>query len=655
VNLAETGIKESAQEEKTAITSTFAKYVSKKDTSAISARAKALRQVLDNRAKRPSWVRGLMWNDIDLGISRAALWTENASPLPSVPIDEFRNVEAIDTIFKNPDLFKIVTPIKISRFKELLSSHPNQPFVDSVIYGLSHGFWPFAHTRYGVYPTTVNDSGAPPKTIEQADFLRKQIQTESDADRYSPPFGPQLLPGMYCTPILAVPRKGKLRLCNHHSHGEFALNSMIKRDDIAGVKLDGIRELGESLRLFRHQHGDEPLVIFKSDVKAAYRRMPLHYLWQIKQVLSFEGLYRVDRVACFGSRSSQIIFMAFMSLVTWIAIYVYLIAHLKDYVDDVFSFERADRVLYYPPYQTHYPAKQTRLLLLWDELGIPHDKEKQEFGPTLRVIGLDIDPNAMTVSMDIDSRNELIQLIRTFAVAGKKRTLKEFQRVAGHVNWALNVFPLLKPGLSAVYSKTAGKDRDLASIRVNSVVVYELSWVTRRIISSSGVHFLKSVEWDPRSAESHALSAFTDASGIGLGFFIPCLKLAFQCRLPSVSASEHIFFFEALAVCSVFHYFAKIIPSRNCRRLVVYSDSTNTVDIFNSLHASAPHNLILMSAMNVVLDHEIDYGVIHVRGVDNPIADAVSRFKNDLAVSLCPGLVIRSFEPPQDALGAVSG
>ena len=57
--------------------------------------------------------------------------------------------------------------------------------------------------------------------------------------------------------------------------------------------------------------------------------------------------------------------------------------------------------------------------------------------------------------------------------------------------------------------------------------------------------------------------------------------------------------------------------------------------------------------MNVVLDHDIDFRVLHVRGVDNPVADAISRFKNDLAVSLCPGLVIRSFEPPRDALGVV--
>jgi hypothetical protein len=104
----------------------------------------------------------------------------------------------------------------------------------------------------------------------------------------------------------------------------------------------------------------------------------------------------------------------------WIAIYIYSITHLKDYVDNVFSFELADQTLYYPPHQSHYPAKHTHLLNLWEELGIPHDKEKQEFRPTLCVISLDIDPNAMTVTMDIKAHNELIRLIKTFAIARKK-------------------------------------------------------------------------------------------------------------------------------------------------------------------------------------------------------------------------------------------
>ena len=169
--------------------------------------------------------------------------------------------------------------------------------------------------------------------------------------------------------------------------------------------------------------------------------------------------------------------MVFMGLVTWITIYVYHIAHLKVYMDDTFSFKVASNSTYYEPYRSFFPSKQTQLLHLWDELGILHEKEKQEFGLVLCIISFQVDPNAMTVTMDHNSRKELLTLICNFAIAGKKCTLKEFQHITGHINWALNVFPLLRPGLSAVYAKTAGKERELATIRVNATVACELAWV----------------------------------------------------------------------------------------------------------------------------------------------------------------------------------
>jgi hypothetical protein len=114
---------------------------------------------------------------------------------------------------------------------------------------------------------------------------------------------------------------------------------------------------------------------------------------------------------------------------------------------------------------------------------------------------------------------------------------------------------------------------------------------------------------------------------------------------------EKHFFFKALAVCSAFHSAALLIESPHC--LVIYSDNTNTINIFNTLCASALYNQLLISAMNVVLDHNIYFWVLHVCGIDNPIANTILHFKNDLAVSLCSGLVIQSFEPPHDALGVI--
>ena len=168
--------------------------------------------------------------------------------------------------------------------------HPNPSFVRSVCVGLREGFWPFANTHHKDWPVTWDNSDRPPKTEGECQFLSSQIDKEVGVGRYSEPFGPDLYPGMYSMPIHAVPKPGSNKFClvTDHSAGKFALNSMISRDDIAGVTLDNVQDLGNGLRVFRHSCPHAQLNLWKADVAEAYRHMPMHPLWQIKQVVSFQ-------------------------------------------------------------------------------------------------------------------------------------------------------------------------------------------------------------------------------------------------------------------------------------------------------------------------------------------------------------------------------
>ena len=77
-------------------------------------------------------------------------------------------------IHRHPELFKIVTPINVNRFETLLAMHLNQAFVKSVCRGLREGFWPWADTHLGKFPTTVDESLAMPVNGPEADFLCAQ-------------------------------------------------------------------------------------------------------------------------------------------------------------------------------------------------------------------------------------------------------------------------------------------------------------------------------------------------------------------------------------------------------------------------------------------------------------------------------------------------
>jgi hypothetical protein len=598
---------------------------------------------------RPKFARDFIWGPVENDISPAAFYSLTAAPLPRPPQSELDNIVANNTIRDHPDLFAITCNINIPRFKQLLRNHPNQAFVRSVIEGLTEGFWPWAEQPED-YPITHREPQHPPRTETEREFMRTQRLTEIQAGRFSPPFK-DLLPGMHVVPVHAIPKAiNKLRLIVDHSAGIYSINSMIDRQDIAGVKLDGIKTLGDSIRAFRSSEPMTktcPLILWKSDVAAAYRQMPMHPLWQIKQAVCIDDQFSIDRCNNFGGRASQKIWWSFMSLVLWIAVFERSLRALKCYVDDNFSVCLSGDLEFYEKYETFLPSDQARLLELWDEIGLPHEQEKQISGACIPIIGFEVDPNAMTVQMKEDKKTELIDACAAFTVRGARKTLREFQRLQGWVNWALNVFPHLRPALCESYNKIAGKERPNASIRVNNAMRRELLWLIDHIKRSDGIHMLKSVEWSPYDRMASTLIGYSDASGLGMGVWFPGVYAGFQCSLPPEGPKDLIFFYEALAICSAFHLGAKY----GCDRIGIYSDNTNAVDMFSSLRAKPIYNSVLMCAIDFTIDTSISTKAYFVPGNQNVIADYLSRFQNEKALALAPKLQISTFEPPRDALG----
>jgi len=422
----------------------------------------------------------LIWRKSDSPKVVSAYSTLAASPLPSPPKNELKNKIARKTIAQNPDLFKITTPIKVDAFEKHLKDHPNQPFVKSVVRSLKNGFWPFANTSDPTFPTTYDGSrqrqSTTRKDSDKAKFIRQQRDEEVELGRWSEPFGKKLLPGMHSSPIGAVPKStpGKYRIIIDQSSGPHALNSMIPKGQVK-VKLDNVHDLGTALLAVRKKHPKRKLTLFKSDVKSAYRQLPLHPSWQIKQVVSIDGQRHVDRCNNLGNRGGGWNWDAFASLVNWIGTKKKNIPDLLGYVDDNFGWEFEGNTKYYQPYKKHLPAKQTRLLKLWDELGIPHDEAKQLSGPSLPILGYEVDANAMTVKVPDEKKAKVIGLLRNYAHEGTSYTLNELQSVAGSVNGALSLYPSLRPRLRGLFDEMAGKERPSTKLTVTKSVAGDLS------------------------------------------------------------------------------------------------------------------------------------------------------------------------------------
>lgn len=281
---------------------------------------------------------------------------------------------------------------------------------------------------------------------------------------------------MHSSPIAAVPKKtpGTYRLIIDQSCGPHALNSTIRKSQVK-VKLDNIHDLGAALLAVRKKYPKRRLCLFKSDVRSAYRQLPMHPLWQIKQVVSIDGQCHVDRCNTFGNRGGGWNWYSFASLVNWIGTEKKKIPNLLGYVDDNFGWEFEGNTKYYKPYRKHLPTNQTRLLELWDELGIPHDEDKQLSGPSLPILGYEVDANAMMVKVPDEKKARVIKLLRNYGREGKFYTLKELQSVAGSASDVLTLYPHLRSGLRGLFDEIAGKEGPSTKLIVTKPVAHSLS------------------------------------------------------------------------------------------------------------------------------------------------------------------------------------
>ena len=552
----------------------------------------------------------------------------------------------------NPHLFRIVTPICTTVLESLLVHHPNPDFVSSVLCSFSEGFWPWADTASTCLPFKLDAKEylSDPAHIH---FAEEQCQSEINKGRFSESFS-TLLPCMLSIPatISTKNHSDKLQLCINHSAQPFPLNDLIDKK-VVSVPLDGLQQFRQSLLNYCRIVGfNVPIVAFKSDAKDAHCLCPLAREWRSKQVVKINGSYNVDHCCNFGSRASGGIWGRFFSLVLWIAIALHEILDLFAYCDDVFSFELESNVLWYEPYQRFMPSKQACLLELWDEIGIPHDEAKQVSGPIITIISFDVDVNKMSFTMPPDARLDLILAIREFAIHNRRPKLSDLQQMASWINWSLNVFPLLQPCLSALYAKMSHKKKPSAELYLNTQICCKLLWAANHLESCEGVFLLKSLDWEATDANYFLLS---DTCLFGLGFWSPHHGLGFQASVPTFTSCT-IFYWEAYAVLSAFHWILHFTRPPPCH-VVVYTDNSNTDNLFCTLRATPDLNPIVLTAADLMMHFDCQLRVIHIAGEQNDIADAISRYHNSHAVTLAcmcnTNLYIKDFTPPQLMLGAV--
>ena len=96
----------------------------------------------------PAFKRGFIWNNKaslikDPYLSPVVASTLSIELLPSPPSHLMNDLKIITALHTLDRYIDVSTPFNVDKLELLLSSHPNQPFVLSVMQSLREGFWPF--------------------------------------------------------------------------------------------------------------------------------------------------------------------------------------------------------------------------------------------------------------------------------------------------------------------------------------------------------------------------------------------------------------------------------------------------------------------------------------------------------------------------------
>jgi len=150
--------------------------------------------------------------------------------------------------------------------------------------------------------------------------------------------------------------------------------------------------------------------------------------------------------------------------------------------------------------------------------------------------------------------------------------------------------------LQSAYSKISGKQISRTLVFLNCDVICHFTWLADTIDSFNSIHILDSIEWGQYDTD---LTIYCDVSLTGLGFVIPSRKLGFTSTVPPISKLTMIFYYEALAITSAVLWASGITPSIHC--LLIYSDSLNCMEMFNSLHAQDGYNDILLFTVCILI------------------------------------------------------
>ena len=503
------------------------------------------------------------------------------------------------------------TPLRPLEFERELRTHPDKDFVDQLVHNLTLGCnIGYQGPQFPYTARNLQSAWISPEVVDNT------IHSEKQAGRLEGPFPTPPLPNFRASGIGLVPKKdGRWRLIHHLSAPPgLSINDFIDPasftltyptiDDAFSILID----LGPNT------------LMAKIDLRSAFRQCPVRPEdWNLLG-LCWRGKFYFDKCLPFGLRSAPFLFDQVGRAIEWIA-RCKGVPHLVRYLDDFLTFGQA--------HTSECTTNKNTILNVCSTVNAPVNPDKVVDPTTsLEFLGIWLDTKTLRASIAAPKRQELLADLRQM-LPRRTCTKREMLRLIGKLSFACKVVPAGRTFLRRLIDKSTEVKPLHHHLTLSEETRADLRWWLAFLPSWQGSSSIIQSVWAPPTQTQ----LYTDASA-SLGYGAYYRGHWFYGTWSTTTAAHSIAWKELYPII-----LAASTWGRGWRgqRILFHCDNQSVGDIWSkgsSGHADIMSLVRVLYFIAATLEFHVS--IQHVPGVDNTLADALSRLQVDRFHQLCP-------------------
>ena len=456
-------------------------------------------------------------------------------------------------------------------------------------------------------------------TIANASFVSSCLDHELSLGRIAGPFSSPPFPAFQISPLGAVPKKtpGSFRLIFDLS---FPQGSSINDHICDTFSEVSYVDFSEAIKLVAK--AGRGAFLAKTDIKEAFRLLPVHPSLYHVLCFSWQGSFYFDRCLAMGLRSACQLFEKFSCSLDFIAKRRGILS-ITHYLDDFLIVNSC---------QKSCQSDLSRFESLCDDIGVPLAPNKT-VGPSqlIEFLGLEIDSVAEQVRLPMDKLHSL-KLQLSSLLSRKSCTLSDLQSVLGSLNFACRVILPGRAFLRRLYHLTCGVAKPFHRIRLRRHVKDDLKVWLSFLENHNGITFYR----DELFLSPEVVHIYTDAcKSVGYGGTFDTHWFSDSWPSPWW-ANQNISFLEIVPIILALDLWAPFLVNK-C--VVFHSDNISVVSCLNA--QSSKERLVMSLIRSFVLrclSSNILFKSRHIAGFKNVASDLLSRSQLPLFRRLFPNM-----------------